>query len=269
MTIQLKDGVALVTGAASGIGRSTALALAARGCHLALLDRNESGLKETAQLVQAQPIRISQHVVDLSNSAAIMTLPEQVLSAHPRINILINNAGVALVGSFSELTLEEYRWLIEINFLAVVGMTKAFLPILLNQSQAQIVNLSSVFGIIAPPYQTAYAAAKFAVRGFSEALRHELVGSSVGVTVVHPGGVKTNIALGARIAAAADQVAAAEGAKAFTQSLRLGPDRAAAQIVQAIEKRSQRLLIGNDARLIDSVQRLFPVSYWKIFSRLI
>jgi short-subunit dehydrogenase len=268
MKMKLQESVALITGAASGIGRATALALAARGCDLALLDRNAVGLAETIAMLRPQTVRASQHVADLSDAALIHALPAAVLSEHRQVNILVNNAGVALVGSFTDLSMEEYRWLVEINFMAVVGMTKSFLPHLLAQPQAQIVNLSSVFGIIAPPYQSAYAAAKFAVRGFSEALRHELEGTSVGVTVVHPGGVKTEIANSARFAAAIDPVAAGHNLHAFNRSLRLSPDVAAEQIVRAIEKRSKRLLIGGDARLIDTIQRLAPVSYWSILRRI-
>ncbi len=269
MKMEINDSVAVITGAASGIGQATALALAERGCHLALVDRDEIGLHKTAKMAQVRPITISKHFLDLSQPEAIEALPQQVLVHHERVNILINNAGVALVGSFEELSLEEIRWLFEINFMAVVGMTKAFLPLLRRQPQSQIVNISSVFGIMAPPHQSAYASAKFAVRGFSESLRHELEGSTVGVTVVHPGGIKTEIASSARVAAVADPVAAAEGIKEFSKALRLSPEKAADEIVHAIETRRKRLLIGSDARLIDILQRLLPVSYWSVLRRLI
>ncbi|HEY1014312.1 MAG TPA: SDR family NAD(P)-dependent oxidoreductase, partial [Herpetosiphonaceae bacterium] len=196
-------------------------------------------------------------------------LPAQVLAEHPKVAILVNNAGVSLVGTFAEVTLEEFRWLIEINFLAVVGLTKGFLPTLLAQPQAQIVNISSIFGIIAPAEQTAYAASKFAVRGFSESLRHELAGTNVGVTVVHPGGIKTAIATSARIAAAADARLATAAMNEFTESaLRTPPEAAAAAIVGAIQRRAKRLLIGADAQALAAVQRLFPVSYWSVLGRL-
>jgi short-subunit dehydrogenase len=168
----LDGGVAVLTGAASGIGRATALALAGRGCHLALVDRDAEGLVETARRITARRVRVSQHVLDVTDDDAVLALPEAVLTEHGRVTILINNAGVSLVGRFEEVTMAEFRWLIEINFLAVVVLTKVFLPILLQQKKAQIVNISSLFGIIAPAEQTAYVAAKFAVRGFSESLRH-------------------------------------------------------------------------------------------------
>ncbi|HEV2130542.1 MAG TPA: SDR family NAD(P)-dependent oxidoreductase, partial [Longimicrobiaceae bacterium] len=198
MKLVLQEGVAVVTGAASGIGRAMALALAARGCHLALVDRNAESLEETARQAEERGVRVSWHPLDVTDGDAISALPGAVLAQHGRVTILLNNAGVTLIGRFEEVTLEEFRWLLEVNFFAVVALTGAFLPILLRQEQAQIVNVSSLFGIIAPAEQTAYSASKFAVRGFSEALRHELEGSPVGVTVVHPGGVRTAIATSAR-----------------------------------------------------------------------
>ena len=267
-SLDLQHGVALITGAGSGIGRATALTLAARGCALALVDRNAAGLADTAAQAQTHPVRVSQYVLDVADSAALEALPAQVLAAHGRLTVLLNNAGVALAGTFEQLSLAEFRWLIEINFLAAVTLTKACLPSLLQQPQAQIVNVSSIFGIIAPAGQTAYAASKFAVRGFSEALRHELAGTPVGVTVVHPGGVKTGIALNARVAAAADAPQAAQAAADFTARLRTTPEQAAAQIVRAIERRADRLLIGGDAWLLAAVQRVWPVTYWGVVQRL-
>jgi short-subunit dehydrogenase len=161
--------------------------------------------------------------------------------------------------------MEEFRWLVEINFLALVGVTKAFLPVLLRQDQAQIANISSIYGIIAPADQTAYVASKFAVRGFSESLRHELEGTGIGVTVIHPGGVRTGIATSARIAAAADQEVARASRQAFADAfLRLPPEQAAAAIVRAIERRQKRLLIGMDARAAALLQSILPVRYWRI-----
>lgn len=268
MRLELTGGVAVITGAAAGIGRATALELARRGCHLALADRDAARLAEVAALARMHGVQVSEHPLDVADAAAVAALPAQVLAAHGRVTLLINNAGVALAGSFAEVTLEEFRWLIEINFLGAVALTKAFLPTLLRQEHAQIVNISSVFGIIAPAHQVAYAAAKFALRGFSEALRHELAGTSVRVTVVHPGGVRTSIATSARVAAAADANAAAADAAAFTALLRTPPEAAAAAIVRAAERRAGRLLIGPDARLIDLVQRLLPVRYWGVLQWL-
>ena len=270
MRLELRNGVAVVTGAASGIGRATALALASRGCHLALADRNVAGLEETVGAAGAFGVRVSSHPFDVADAEAVAGFPGAVLEQHDKVSILINNAGVALMGRFEELTLAEYRWLIEINFLAVVGLTKAFLPVLRRERAAQIVNLSSLFGIVAPINETAYSASKFAVRGFSESLRHELEGSGIGVTVVHPGGVRTGIATSARVAAAADQVAAVRLAEMATEKLlRMPPERAAAAILEAIERREPRLILGADAWVVTMLQRVAPVRYWSIMKRFL
>jgi len=187
------------------------------------------------------------------------------LEQHGRINLLINNAGVALMGRFDEVTLADIEWLFAINFWGVVRMTKAFLPALHREKAAQIVNLSSVFGIIAPAGQSAYSASKFAVRGFSEALRHEIEGSTVGLSVVHPGGIATGIAENARVAAVIDPAVAKQAAQGFKTVARTTPETAAARIVKGIKRREKRILIGGDARLIATIQRLLPVSYWNFF----
>ena len=263
----LADGVAVVTGAASGIGRATALALAARGCHLALADRDADGLAETARRAESHGVRVSQYAFDVTDAEAIAALPEAVLAAHGRATILINNAGVSLYGRVEEISMDDLRWLFEINFFAVAALTKAFLPIL-EQQPAQIVTVSSFFGLLAPAEQAAYSASKFAVRGFSESLRHELESGPVGVTVVHPGGVKTSIASSARVGAEADPDKAAAALERFTAvALRLSPDEAAAQIVRAIERRQPRLVIGADARFGDRLQRLMPARYWSVLRR--
>ncbi len=262
-----EDGVALLTGAASGIGRSLATQLAARGCHLALVDRDEAGLEETAARARQQNsrggVKVSTQVFDLSQREGIAGLVTDVMDEHGRVTLLINNAGVALGGRFEEVSLDEFEWLMSINFHAGVALTKACLPHLLSENGSHLVNLSSVFGIVAPTGQAAYAASKFAVRGFSEALRHELAGR-VGVSVVHPGGVKTNIALGARVAATLDPAAARQEAERFSQSLRTSPEDAAATILRAVERRQSRVLIGADAHIIDVLQRFLPTAYWRV-----
>ena len=171
----IKGAAAAVTGAAGGIGRALALELAARGCDLALADRDEAGLKAVAaEITQAHARKVSVHRVDVGEPAQIADFVEAATTAHPGLNIVINNAGVALIGQFREIDQAQMDWLFNINFWGVVHATRAFLPHLSRQREAHIVNLSSVFGIIAPPGQSAYAASKFAVRGFSESLRHEL-----------------------------------------------------------------------------------------------
>ncbi len=258
-----RDGVALLTGAASGIGRALAEGLAARGTHLALVDRNAAGLEEVAVKVRQRGVKVSTHVLDLSQHEDIEALVTDVLREHGRLTLLVNNAGVALGGRFEEVSLEEFEWLININFRAVVALTKACLPHLLRVKGAHLVNLSSVFGLIAPEGQAAYSSSKFAVRGFSEVLRHELRGR-LGVSVVHPGGVKTNIALGARVAATVDPVVARREMERFSQSFRTAPDEAAEVILRAVQRRRDRVLIGADAQVIDVTQRLLPVRYWQV-----
>ena len=193
--LDLNGRVAIVTGAASGIGRAIALSLARRGCHVALADIDEAGLDATASLI-GNRVRVTRHRLDVADSDAVARFPDEVLAAHGGVDVLVNNAGVALGGTFEQIAPDEFDWLMAINFTGVVSMTRAFLPLLKARPDAQIVNLSSLFGLIAPPGQTAYSAAKFAVRGFSQALRHELQAecSRVGVTVVHPGGGRTRSA---------------------------------------------------------------------------
>src|SRR5262245_38352170 len=194
----LRDRTAVITGAGNGIGRAIAQSLARRGCDLALADMSEVGLAETARLLDGARIRISRHRLDVADRAATAALPQAVLAEHGRVDLLVNNAGVALAGTFDQISETDFDWLFDINFAAVVRLTRAFLPHLKASDDARIVNMSSLFGLISPPGQTAYSASKFAVRGFSNALRFELAGSNVGVTVVHPGGVATRIAENAR-----------------------------------------------------------------------
>jgi|SRR5580658_198252 short-subunit dehydrogenase len=266
-TFPLRGSVSVVTGAAGGIGRALALQLAGEGVDLALVDIDAVALEATARAAREFGRTVSTHLVDTGDAAAVAGLPEAVLARHGRVALLINNAGVALMGSFDELTLADIEWLFAINFWGVVRMTKAFLPALRREPTAHIVNLSSVFGIIAPPGQTAYSASKFAVRGFSEALRHELAGSRIGLSVVHPGGIATSIAENARVAAGIAPETAKQAAAQFKTLARTTPEAAAARILAGIRRREKRILIGADARVIAAVQRVFPVSYWNLFRR--
>jgi len=263
-TMILKDRVAVVTGAGSGIGRAIALSLARRGCHLALADINEASLAETGDLSAPSGVRVSRHRLDVANREAVAALPAEVLKSHPRVDLLVNNAGVALGGRFGEVSEADFDWLFEINFHGVVRMTRAFLPTLQASDDASIVNLSSVFGLISVPGQSAYAASKFAVRGFSNALRHELAGTRVGVSVVHPGGVATAIARNARVpqGQSGDEM---RGRLARAEKLlRLPPDKAGEIIVRGVESRRARILVGRDALIISLIERLMPVSYWRL-----
>jgi NAD(P)-dependent dehydrogenase (short-subunit alcohol dehydrogenase family) len=269
-SLNLDGKVAVVTGAASGIGRAIAQSLARRGCNIAIADINENGLDDTARLI-GNGVQVTQHRLDVSNADAIAAFPQIVEAAHGAVDVLINNAGVALGGTFDQLTEAEFDWLISINFQGVVRMSRAFLPLLKQRPQAQLVNLSSLFGLIAPPGQTAYAAAKFAVRGFSEALRNELLAakSTVGVTVVHPGGIKTAIALNARTAAAVSERQRTAQQARFEKALKMSPEEAGEIIVKGIARRRPRVLVGKDAKIVSVIERILPVSYWRVLGRSI
>ncbi len=266
--MQLKDKTAVVTGAAGGIGRATAISLAKRGCHVAIADINAEGLNETARLLAAYPVIVSSHILDVSDAEAIKAFPAKVLAEHSGVDILVNNAGVTTGGTFEQVSEEDFEWVLNINFWGVVRMTRAFLPILKNSADAQLVNISSIFGIIAPPGQTPYVASKFAVRGFSQSLRHELMDTNVGVTVVHPGGIATSIADNARLPAGASEEVIAEGRAESKKVLTLSPEIAGETLVNAIIKRKPRLLIGKDAKFVSVLERLKPVFYWNTISRI-
>ena len=259
-----------VTGAASGIGEALALRLAEYGCGLALLDRDETGLKRVAAAAGQRGARkVTAHVVDLSDRGDRLDLVAEVLAEHQRVDLVINNAGVALGGQFHQVTVEDFEWLMDINFGAVVRVTKAFLPHLRENPGSHLVNLSSLFGLIAPAGQTAYAASKHAVRGFTEALRQELLPDGVGVTVVHPGGIKTNIATNARISAAAAAEPTTEQARKQIDSfLTMPPAQAAQQILDAVHNRKPRLVITGLAKFSDLLVRLTPSHYWTILNAL-
>jgi len=263
MAFPIKGGVAVITGAASGIGAALAANLARRGMDLALADRNADGLAATAVLARAAGVKVSEHLLDVTDVAALEALPEAVLAAHGKVTVLVNNAGVALIGDFDQVSLTDFAWLMDINFWAPVRLTKAFMYALRQENAAHIVNISSVFGIIAPPGQAAYCAAKFAIRGFSESLRHELAATNISLTVVHPGGIRTAIADSARLSQGIDPAEARAATAEFNKFLKTSPEDAAEAIAQAILARKPRLLIGRDARFIDIIQRIFPVTYWK------
>ncbi len=266
--MQLRSRTAIVTGAASGIGRAVAISLAQRGCNLALTDINMEGLEETRNLVTEYEVKATIHHLDVSDRQAIMAFPAEVTREHENIDVLVNNAGVTVGGPFEILSNEDFEWVMNINFWGVVHMCRAFLPLLRKSNDARLVNVSSIYGIIAPPGQTAYTASKFAVRGFSQSLRHELQDTNIGVTVVHPGGVATNIAENAKIPEGIPQeLVDAKRAEAKSK-LTLSPAKAGEMIVKAIEDRKPRILVGNDAKFVSLVERLRPSNYWKTISRI-
>jgi NAD(P)-dependent dehydrogenase (short-subunit alcohol dehydrogenase family) len=279
--MNLENRTAVITGAASGIGRAIAVSLARRGCNLALADVNDAGLSETAHMAQSAqsdppkqrarptPLRVSQHHLDVADRRAVATFPQAVLAAHHAVDILVNNAGVAIGGTFEAASEEDFEWLFEINFWGVVRMTRAFLPLLRKSDDARVVNLSSIYRLISPPAETAYSASKFAVRGVSNSLRHELASSNVGVTVVHPGGIATSIADSARVPRHMSPEEVARRRALAKKALRMPPAVAGEIIVRGIERRSARVLVGNDAKFLAFLERWAPISYWKIFRRLI
>jgi len=255
-------GVAVVTGAAGGIGRALARKLSSRGAHLALLDRDVDGLATLRDELRTErpDLTVTTYVVDLSDRDQTLAAAHAVREAHPRITLLVNNAGVALGGRFAELSLADIDWLLSVNLDAVIVMTHELLPSLLATPGSHIVSMSSLFGLIAPGGQSAYATSKFAVRGFNDALRIELAEHEVGVTTVHPGGIRTSIAESARIGAGVDT--ASEEYAAHRQALlTIEPEVAARLIVDGAVRRRSRVLIGASTYVLDALARLAPGSY--------
>ena len=264
-------GTAVVTGAASGIGEALAHGLARRGSHLVLLDRDGQRLSGVATAIRgANPgLAVETHVVDLADREATTHVAHAVLRDHPRIRLLVNNAGVALGGRFDQVTLDEFDWVVDINFRATVRLTHILLPALKAEPGSHLVNVSSLFGLIAPPGHAAYSASKFAVRGFTEALRQELADNRIGVTSVHPGGVRTRIAESARVGSGVSRQEWEDGRAQFDTLLTIDPAHAAEVIIEGIKQRRGRVLIGWSAKLPDLLVRLLPVAYGSILAAAI
>ncbi len=253
--------VAVITGAASGIGRALAEQLAQKGVVLVLADKNLAGLEATANKLKAANGMCSTHELDVSDAKAFEALAEEVMKTYGRVDMVFNNAGVSMLDSASEQSLEDFQWLMNINFWGGVHGTMAFLPYLKQSEEAHIINVSSVFGLFSIPLQSAYNASKFAVRGYTEALRIELAGTPVKVSCVHPGGIKTDIARSAKVTQSHTGVAKDDFAKDFEKLARTSAEQAARVILKGVEKNKKRILIGLDARVFDIVARLFPASY--------
>ena len=264
----LKVKVAVVTGAGSGIGRALAQLLAQKGCRLALADINEASLKETANALSAE---VMTQKLDVADRAAVYGFASTVKQNFGTAHVVINNAGVAVSQTVNDMSWEDFEWLMGINFWGVVHGTKAFLPHLKAAGEGHIVNMSSVFGLISIPSQSAYNAAKFGVRGFTDALRMELDADDCGVssTTIHPGGIKTNIARNARMD---DSVTAFAGSKEearrnFDRIAMTSPEKAARQILAAVQADRRRALIGHDAKVIDLISRLPAGLYQRVIVR--
>ncbi|WP_029259693.1 MULTISPECIES: SDR family NAD(P)-dependent oxidoreductase [unclassified Microbacterium] len=263
--LELTGSTTVITGAANGMGAGIARLLAARGVHLALIDHDAASLATIA--AELQGVRVTTHVVDLRHDEAVFATAADITEAHPRINALITCAGSSMLGDIDQLTMEEMRWLTDVNLWGTVSVTKALLPALRAAPAAHITHLASVYALAAPAGRIPYAVSKFAVRAFSEALRHELEGTSVSVGAVYPAGVRTGIILHGRYAAAIDPEVAARAAAAQAAMYHTEPTDAAARIVRATERRAARTMVGREARLIDVLTRIAPASYWRVMRR--
>jgi NAD(P)-dependent dehydrogenase (short-subunit alcohol dehydrogenase family) len=265
----LTDKVVVITGAGSGIGRALAVGAAARGALLALSDVDATGLEDTANLVRQQTTReVHTALLDVRDRAAVRAYAAQIGQRFGRVNVVVNNAGVALHGSFEEVEYEDFEWVMDVDFWGVVHGTKEFLPYLISSGDGHLVNISSLFGLLGMPGQTAYNSAKFAVRGLTEALRQEMLiaGHPVEVSCVHPGGVKTAIARNARATAGEDKETFADF---FDRRLaRMPADKAAEVILEGVLANRPRIVVGADAKVLDGLGRLFGARYQRVVARV-
>ncbi|MED5388593.1 MAG: SDR family NAD(P)-dependent oxidoreductase [Pseudomonadota bacterium] len=266
-----KDKVAVITGAGSGIGRALALELGAAGAKLALSDINEAGLKETADQLGLAEDRLMTRKLDVADRQAFYDFADDVVNHFGYANMIFNNAGVALGATVEDMNYDDFEWLMNINFWGVVYGTKAFLPYLKQAGEGHIINISSIFGLVGIPTQSAYNAAKFAVRGFTESLRIELEmeNSPVSCTSVHPGGIKTNIAKAARFDSSVERITGGDKEQSiqdFEKLFRTTPAEAASTILKGVRGNKRRVLIGSDAVAVDTMQRLLPTSYQKLIA---
>jgi short-subunit dehydrogenase len=260
--------VAAITGAGSGIGRALAKELAGRGCHLALSDVDQDGLAETVARCEGKGVKVTSQPLDVADREAVIAWADRVVEEHGAVNLIFNNAGVAVVATVEGVPYDDFEWLMNINFWGVVHGTKAFLPHLKASGEGHVVNLSSVFGLISVPSLAVYNAAKFAVRGFTDSLRMELEieRAPVSATTIHPGGIKTNIARRARVHGSAG--AMGDGVQETFDRLALtSPEKAAGQILAAVAANRRRALIGPDAKVIDLASRLPAGLYQSLLVR--
>ncbi|MBS1674062.1 MAG: SDR family NAD(P)-dependent oxidoreductase [Actinobacteria bacterium] len=251
-----------ITGAANGIGADTARALARRGGHVALIDRDRAGLTALADELHAAGATVTVHPVDLRDDNAVTAVATEIQQAHPQLQTLITCAGASMLGSLEQLTMEEMRWLMDVNLWGTVSITKALLPALQRSPGAHITHMASIYALASPGGRIPYAMSKFAVRAFSEALSHELEGSTVTVGAIYPAGVRTGIILHGRYAAAIEPGVAGRAAAAQAAMYHMEPSEAAERIVRATLQRRPRTLIGKETLLVDALVRLMPVKYW-------
>jgi short-subunit dehydrogenase len=267
---QFAGRTAVLTGAASGIGEQLAYALAGRGSDLVLVDVNETRLKPVVDRIRAAypALDVKPIIADLADRSAVDGVATQISSEHTSIGLLINNAGIALGGRFDQITVKEFETVMNVNFRAPMLLTHALLPTLTAEPGGHLVNVSSLFGLIAPPGQSAYSASKFALRGLSQVLQSELLGNGVGVTTVHPGGIRTRIAQSARIGSGVPLDEIESSRKQVDSLLTYPPEKAARQILDGVAKRKPRVLIALSAKVPDLLARLMPVGHAKVMRAL-
>jgi len=268
--VRFAGRTAVLTGAASGIGEQLAYGLAARGSNLVLVDVDEARLKPVADRIRsAHPgLTVQTIVADLADRSTVEDVAAQVLAEHPAIGLLINNAGIALGGRFDQVSTEQFEKVMNVNFRAPMLLTHALLPALIATPGAHLVNMSSLFGLIAPAGQSAYSASKFALRGLTDVLRSELADKGVSVTIVHPGGIRTRLAENALVGDNVRQTGSSRTANPFAPLLRFPPDKAAEQMLRAVAKRKARVLITANAKVADLLVRVMPVGHARIVRAL-
>lgn len=255
----------VITGAGAGIGRATARALARQGARLVISDINKSAIEETAALITDAGGQVEAHQLDVSNRAAVFDLAGQIIADYKQVDMVLNNAGIANIAPVETLTIEDFERVMNVDFWGVVHGTQAFLPHFISRNAGHIANISSIFGWIGVPNQGAYNSAKFAVHGFTEALRQEMNGSGVKVSCIHPGGIDTNIARNSILPQGEDTAERREEiAQTFKSMVKSTPDQAAQTIINGVARGKARILIGRDARMVDIIRRLFPVKYGEI-----
>ncbi|MGB5544750.1 MAG: SDR family NAD(P)-dependent oxidoreductase [Gammaproteobacteria bacterium] len=263
-----ENKVAAITGAGSGIGRALAIELGRHKCDVALSDVNEEGLLDTVEQVRRLGVHVTSQKVDVADREAVHAWADQVVDEHGKANLIFNNAGVALASTVEGMSYGDFEWLMDVNFWGVVHGTKAFLPHLKASGDGHIINISSVFGLVGIPSQSAYNSAKFAVRGFTESLRQELDMMSYGVSAssVHPGGIKTGIARSSRIDRSVCDLGISDidSREKFEKSFITGADKAARVILDGVRRNQRRILVGPDARVFDWIVRLLPSTYQRI-----
>ncbi|MDC0246986.1 SDR family oxidoreductase [OCS116 cluster bacterium] len=280
-----KNKVALITGAASGMGRYLAINLAKEGADVVICDVDEPGLKETEKLIKAYNVGSSSLLLDVRDKKEVEDLPTKIIENHGKIDLVFNNAGVVIPTGFLNMNEEDWNWCNDINYNSVINFSRSFLPHLMKEEETALINTSSIFGIITTPNNTVYHASKFAVRGFTESLAKEMEGSNTQIHCVYPGHIGTNIAVNAKFG---DQVVKGENKEGILglngepvkdikgnevsekeagirfRDAGMDPDKAAKIILKGIKKNKKRIFVGIDAKLMEISQRLLPDSYWRM-----